>query len=139
MQLKLTRSQKSSGMLSKAVVFCLDARAELSAEERENMDRYKLGGLIIYNSEKSKRHLENTRAGLERGGTGFVSAAVSLAMAQLSLNITMDSLARGHHIECKDMVELLGAEEAVMEGCQNMRLYLETAATFDGREQVVEF
>ena len=62
MQLKLSRSQKSSGMLSKSVVFCLDARADLTQEERHLIDKYKLGSQVIYNSAASAKHLANASA-----------------------------------------------------------------------------
>ena len=140
MQLKLQRSQKSSGMISKSVVFCLDARVELTPEEAENVQKYKLGSMVIYNSEASKRHLaagDAAAASSTAGGVG--KAFVRLAMAKLSLNISIDSLTRGHHIECKDLEELLGAEEAVMEGCKTLKMYLDAAGTFDGREVVVDF
>jgi hypothetical protein len=47
MQLKLRRSQRSGGMLGKKVVFALDARADLSEEERELISKYGLGSLVV--------------------------------------------------------------------------------------------
>ena len=57
----------------------------------------------------------------------------------MSLRITVYGLISGQHVECKDMNELLGAEQAIVEAAQNLRTYLNAAATFDGREQVLEF
>jgi hypothetical protein len=126
-------------MMSKTVVFCLDARAEYSAEEQANIKKYKLGGQNIYNSSKSAAQLAKGSAALASGTAGgLLSGAVSLAMSRLSLNISIDSLANGHHIETESLDELLGAEEAIMQGCQNAKMYLEAAATFDGQERVVE-
>ena len=140
MQLKISRSQKASGMLSKSVVFCLDARVDLSQEERHLIDKYKIGAQVIYNSAASAKHLANAGAALAGPGVGtLLKGTVSLAMSKLSLNITIDSLAKGHHIECKDLDEVLGAEEAIMQGCRLMKAYLDTAATFDGREVVIDF
>jgi hypothetical protein len=34
---------------------------------------------------------------------------------------------------------LLGAEGAIMDACKNLKAYLDTAQTFDGREEVLEF
>lgn len=65
-------------------------------------------------------------------------ASVSATMAALSLRITIDSLIRGVHVECKSMNELLEAENAIREAAANLKAYLETAATFDGREEVIE-
>jgi hypothetical protein len=41
MQLKLRRSQRSAGMLGRAVMFMLDARLELKAEEAANVKKYR--------------------------------------------------------------------------------------------------
>ena len=139
MKLKLQRSQKSSGMISKSVVFALDARVELTPEEQDNLKKYKLGNQVIYNSEKSKKHLEVAGAALNAGAGGLLKGAARLAMAKLSLNITIEGLMRGQHIECKDLDELLGAEEAIMEACRSLKTYLDTAITFDGREVVIDF
>lgn len=138
MQLKISRSQKTSGMLGNTIVFCLDARADLSNEERHLIEKYKLGNQVIYNSATSAKHLENVKAAASGGGS-LIKGAISLAIAKLSLNISINSLTKGHHIECKDIDELLGAEEAIMQGCQALKAYLETATTFDGRETVIDF
>ncbi len=140
MKLKLSRSQKTGGMMSKTVTFCLDARAELTDEESSDVKKYKLGNQVIYNSETSKRHLDSTADGLGSGSLGgLMKGAVGLAMSKLSLNITIDSLVKGHHIEAKDMDEALGAEEAIRSACESMKAYLAAAATFDGSEQVFEY
>ena len=60
-------------------------------------------------------------------------------MMALSLRVTVDCLMTGQHVECKDLDELLGAEAAILDACKNLKAYLETAVTFDGREEVVEF
>ena len=140
MQLKLTRSQRESGVLSRAVLFCLDARVQLTPEEQASVNRYKLGGQLIYNSEASKQRVKAGEAAMADGtGSGGFKALAQFALARLHLNITVDSLQRGQHIECKSLDELLGAEEALMEACQNLRAYLDTAASFDGREVLVDF
>lgn len=61
------------------------------------------------------------------------------AMAALRLNVPVRGLERGQHIECKSMEELLAAEDAIMEACENLKKYLDVAATFDGREMLVDF
>jgi hypothetical protein len=54
MLLKIKRAQKSSMMGS--AVFALDFRAEVSREERDLIDRYKLGKDIIYSSENFRKN-----------------------------------------------------------------------------------
>ena len=51
MQLKLRRSQRAGGMLGGKVIFALDARAELSADEQELVRKHALGKLVVYDSE----------------------------------------------------------------------------------------
>ena len=57
----------------------------------------------------------------------------------MNLNITINELERGKHVECKDMDELIGAEDAVINACENLKGYLARAATFDGREILIDF
>lgn len=140
MKLKLSRSQKTTGMMSKSVTFCIDARTELTPDEADDVKKYKLGSQVIYNSEASKRNMERGMSNLESGSVGgLMKGAVGLAMHKLTLNITIDSLTKGQHIEAKDMDEALGAEQAIRQACESMKAYLTAAATFDGREQVIEY
>ena len=139
MQLKIQRSQRTSGLMGKTVVFCLDARIELTPDETASVKKYKLGGQVIYNSNAALKHMEAGAAAVASGGAGgLLRGAARLAMTKMSLNITIDGLTSGQHVECKDLDEMLGAEEAIMEGCRVLRGYLGVASTFDGRETVID-
>lgn len=137
MQLKIKRSQKDS-MLG-AAVFTLDARLDLTAKEQADIKRYKLGNQVVYNSESSRKHIEKGDAAMDGSTLGYAKALASFAMAGLKLNITVNGLEKGQHIECKTLDEVMGAEQALVEACQNTKAYLSTAATFDGRETVLDF
>jgi hypothetical protein len=139
MLLKIRRSQREGGLISKNVIFCLDARADFTAQEQQNITRYKLHNQMIYNSEASARHL--AKADAQRDGSlgGSLKSLALVAMAAMKLNISIASLQRGQHVECKSLDELLGAEQAIMTACENLKGYLDTAATFDGREVLVDF
>lgn len=153
MQLKLKRSQRAGGMLGGKVLFGLDARAELTSDERSLVQKYALGKIVVYDSEARKKHANNSYGHFDdaahSGGYDAASAGKSLwknargiasaAMMALSLRVTVDGLMSGQHIECKELDELLGAEAAILDACKNLKGYLETALTFDGREEVVEF
>ncbi len=153
MQLKLKRSQRSGGLMGGKVFFGLDARTDLSNEEQGLVKKYGLGKLVVYDSEARKKHNESAYGHFDDAantqGVGFSSAGRSLwknargiasaAMMALSLRVTVDSLMSGQHIECKDLDELLGAEAAILDACKSLKAYLDTALTFDGREEVVEF
>lgn len=147
MKLILRRLQRSGGMLSNKVVFGLNARADLTSDEQSLVSKYRLGQYVVYDSEARKRHGDAANSHFDdatRSSTGrslwkSARGLASAAMAALSLRITIDSLAQGQQIECKDLDELLGAEAAIREACNNLKAYLETALTFDGREEVIEF
>lgn len=147
MQLKLQRSQRAGGLTGSTIHFCLDVRADYTPEERTNINRYKLGGQVIYNSRAAKRHFETAEAHLDRSQEGTVGnrvaglarGAFSMALANMQLSISIASLGRGHHIECKDLEELLESEDAVRNACKNLTRYLEVASTFDGSEVVIEY
>ena len=156
MALKLKRSRHSNVMGK--IFFVLDARIDLNAEEHALVKKYGLGGSSIYESQARAKHREATNAHLEStrehpslfdspasqflglGKTLFRigRASVSATIAAYSKNITVDSLIRGEHIKCDSMNELLVAENAIREAAQNLKGYLEEAATFDGREEVIE-
>ena len=141
MQLKLSRSQRT-GIMSRNVTFMLDARLDLNAEEAASVRRYGLGKLVVYNSAAAEKHREQLSRALddmERREGGIFRARLHAAMIRLSLQVTIDSLTRGQHIECKDLDELLGAEDAIKEACESARAYIKVAKTFDGREEVIDF
>jgi hypothetical protein len=147
MQLKIQRSQRMGGVLGNAVIFCLDVRAAYAAEEAANIAKYKLGREVIYNSEATRRHLTNMNAHIDRfesdnlkdKAVGLVKGMASLAMAKMNLTVSVGSLGRGHHIECKDLPELLEAEETIMDMCRKLKQFLAAAASFDGSIILVDF
>lgn len=147
MQLKLKRSQRAGGMLGGKIIFALDARTDLSPDEKGLVSKYALGKLVVYDSEERKKRGEAAYGHFDEGASSSLGRSLwksargmaSAAMMTLSLRVTVDSLMSGQHIECKDLDELLGAEAAILNACKNLKAYLETAQTFDGREEVVEF
>lgn len=148
MQLKLKRTQRSGGLMGGKIIFALDARADLSADEKALVQKYALGKTVVYDSEARKKraeaaygHFDEAAAGASAGRSLWKNARgiASAAMMALSLRVTVDGLVSGQHIECKDLDELLGAEGAIRNACENLKAYLETAGTFDGREEVLEY
>jgi hypothetical protein len=149
MLLKIKRSQRTSAGITTKIFYVLDARAELTPQELNDVKKYKLGDDVLYNSKGSREALEKA------AGHGAVAAVSNLpmtmtlsagakalayrALSSMHLNITINGLIKGVHVECKDMDELLGAEEAVLSGFKSLKSYLDTAATFDGREVVIGF
>lgn len=147
MQLKIQRSQRVGGVIGSKVFFCLDVRADYSPEESRNIQRYRLGPEIIYSSQTARKHIEQAKAHMDRTHSrdlkeqlgGLARGAFSMALAKMSLNITIESLGYGHHIECKDLQELSDAEDTVRQACKDVTRYLQVAATFDGSETVIDY
>jgi hypothetical protein len=152
MQLKIRRSQRMGGVMGGTPVFQVDARVEFTAQEAADVEKYKLGRTILYDSKNAQKHKEALAANPGMAGMDITSAAhwagagmnlakgaFSFAASKLSLTITVDSLQRGQRIELKDLEEVMGAEAAVKEACQWLRMYLDTAATFNGDDELVEY
>jgi hypothetical protein len=127
-------------MFGNKVIFGLDARIHPSAEEQALIRRYKLGGEVVYASDTARKHAAAAVEASESGTfAGLAKTAMSAGMASISLRCTIDSLCSGQRIECKDLPDLLAAEEAIVQACNNTKAFLEAAATFDGRELVMDF
>lgn len=137
MQLSLRRSQRKSGMMSRDVIFCLHAQIRLTNEERHAIDEYKLGKLTVYNGEKTREHAAKGQAALAEGK--LIRGLASAARSALSLRLTIDNLATGQDVECKSLDEVLDAEAAIREACENCKQYIETAQSFDGKEETIDF
>lgn len=67
-----------AGVVSTKIFFCLDARVELTAEERSDVTKYKLGSLVIYNSEAAKKHLGASVAAVATGSAMRVANPVAV-------------------------------------------------------------
>ena len=149
MQLQLKRSQRTGGLGGGKIYFALDARLQLSPEEKALVNKYKLAKQSLYDSETRKKHLAmgeahindftDRNAGVGSSMVSYGKAWASALMANLSLKVTIESLTEGQHIECKDLDELLGAEEAIHTSCRNIKGYLGVAECFDGREEIINF
>lgn len=139
MRLFFRRSQRTGGMLSSTPIFALDARIELTNDEKELVRKYQMNREILYTSEEAKQHAASFAGAInQQGWRSLANAAVSRARYALSLKCTVDSLVKGQHIECKDVGELVAAESALIEAAQTLKGYLQAAVSFDGREELIE-
>jgi len=119
--------------MSKSAVFELYAQVHLSEEEQNSVRTYKIGDEVVYNSEAAAKHLAAGAA------SGIVGGLARLALAKMSLNITINSLTQGQTVKCSTLEEVITAEDAVKNACANVRTYLDIAATFDGREEIYNY
>jgi hypothetical protein len=123
MKLLLRRDQRS-GLMGK-VIFTLDVRAEISGEERACIDKYKLGKEILY--------ARNTDMPQDEGWKGVGKLLVFHAM---NLTISVKDLVSGKRVECKDILEMLAAENQIKDAAINFGRILEAAAHFGGEEVI---
>ncbi len=125
MKLLLRRNQRS-GMLGMGNIhFTLDVRAELTPDEQKNVTTYKLGRTVLY-----------SRGELTDKGAGLLGLASCLAFKMMNISVSIDDLASGKRIECKDIVEMLAVESQIKEAAQTFKAVLEAAAQFGGEEVV---
>jgi len=79
MQLKLTRSQRTGGLMGKTI-FVLDARADLTPDEKGLVKKYALGKLVVYDSDARKKHQEAAYANFGDGGSIQESTSTARTM-----------------------------------------------------------
>jgi hypothetical protein len=119
--LVLRREQRSSVMGN--AVFSLEVRATITPEERANIARYKLGKAVLY-----------SRDTLADPGKGLLGLATRAAFKAMNIAVTIDDLAGGKRIECKDILEMLAVEGQIKEAAVTFKQVLEAAAHFGGDE-----
>jgi len=126
MKILLRRDQKSAGLMGNKIVYSLAVRAELSEEEKANINKYRLGEEQLYSQK-------------EYGGPteGIKGLAFALAHRLTNLTINVNDLAKGKVVECKDIMEMLAAEDKIKLAAQNFKAWLEAMAHFGG-EEVIE-
>jgi len=108
------------------ITFSLEVRADLTADERASIAKYKLGDTMLYQSHE-----------MTDRGSGLLGVASRLAFKALTISVSVKDLVNGKKIECKDIVEMLAAEDQIKEAAQTFVQVLHAAATFGG-EEVIE-
>jgi hypothetical protein len=114
-------------MLGKQI-YSLQVRADLSGEEKANIQKYKLGDTVLY------QKYDMDRINDLPGFGGFMSAMIA-SSTQVELRVR--SLEAGTTIDCKDILEMIGIEALIKEAAVNFKAILEASAKFGG-EEVVE-
>jgi hypothetical protein len=125
MKLLLRRDQQTSGLIRSTVTFAITVRAELTAEERSNVLKYKLGDSLLY-----------SRGELTDKGSGLLGLASRAAFHMMNISVTVNDLVTGKRIECKDIMEMLGVQEQIKEAAANFKAVLDAAAHFGGDEVI---
>lgn len=162
MHLLLSRRQHDEeGLLSTSTIFELEGRLDLDEEERFMFDKYELGDRVIYNSDAFLQHLyeadsyreaaakadENlprardvseTVGGLAEILSNSVLALTYNLLGKVSLQLTLQNLLDGFHVESEDLEEILTVEGRTRESVRFTAEYLDTVCTFDGSEELSE-
>lgn len=121
MKLLIRRDQRA-GMMGK-VIFTLDVRADISDDERGRINKYKLGKELLY--------VKNTDVPQDEGWKGVGKLLVFHA---LNITVSVNDLVSGKRIECKDILEMLAAEQQIKDAAINFGRVLEAASHFGGEE-----
>ena len=119
MKLILQKDQKS-GFGSKPK-YVLDAKVELTTEENQNVNKYKVGKTILYTNME--------------GGSGLLG---KLSTKLIGTELTVDGLLKGKKVEMADFFEMIALEEIVKESCQNFKIMLDNMSNFGG-DEIIEF
>ena len=121
MKIVLERNQKSTGMMTTKQVFSVAFRAEVSQEERDAINKYKLADEVLYQSHDVQ------------GGSGITGMLQRAYMRSKIKSISVRDLVNGKTIECDDITEMLEVEAQVVEAAGGLKNVLEAALTFGGR------
>ena len=127
MKLLIRRDQRTGGLLGGKMIFVLHVRADIAQHEKDAIAQYKLSDCILYARDPVQLESE--------GGIGGVAKLWIKHM--LNITVLVRDLVEGKTIECKDILEMLAAEEQVKTAAQNFVIMLRAAMGFGG-EEVVE-
>ncbi len=133
MQLRLKRGQKA-GMTGN-VTFKLYFIVDLDAEEAADLQKYKFGKDVVYETPMGAAASAGLRGaeGMSGIGRGLVSTLAAKALNQI---LTVNDMVNGKEIACKDIGEMIAAEEQIKEACQGLSRILHACRRFEGEEVI---
>jgi len=123
MKLILERSQRAGGVLSNKNIFTLKVQAEVSQAERDLINKLSLADDVLYQSHE-----------IVDPGSGIVGLAWRMYTNAKIDKLIVRELVNGKTFEAENIVVMKGLEGQIMEAAQNLKLILDAAATFGGRE-----
>jgi len=122
MKLILSKEQQKKGMMGGKIVYLLTVKADLTDEEKSNLEKYGMSDTVLYSDVE---------------GDPAASAWKAIKTIATSTVINVSNLAYGRTIECKNFMEIMQIEQQVITACQNLKSILEAMANFEG-ERVIE-
>ena len=121
MKLLLRRDQRP-GLLGKPV-FVFEVRADLSPDEKAQIEKYRLGDTLLYQSGDEVKHDGSIR--------GFLASWSHNAKIK---TICVRDLANGSRHECKSIIEMLDLEAGLKTAAERFMALMRAAANFGGEE-----
>ena len=131
MKLKLRRNQQS-GITGK-VTFKLFFIVDLDADEAAALQKYKFGKHVVYETPKGAAASEALKMASGLGGFGRGLAA-HIAAKAFDHILTVNDMLNGKEIICKDIDEMIAAEEQIKDACQTLSRILYMCQHFEGEE-----
>src|ERR1051326_8728806 len=120
MRLVIKRDQQMKGMLGNKASFQIAAQVETTPEERKAITQYGLGDTVLYQKFEVQ------------GGSGLLGMASRAMLNATNVVVTVNSLVNGCRVECKNVVDMLGVEEQIVEGAKQFKQVLHAAMHFGG-------
>jgi hypothetical protein len=132
-QLKLVRFNRieRSGRTS----YVLRAHVELNDEAHFLVRKYHLDRTVVYDNMRHRHVSHDCTAQNLIGRNTSTNEDSSLP----SFYFTIDSLISGVQIECKNLHQLLDIEQAITQACENTKIMVQDAQTFEGRADSLGF
>jgi hypothetical protein len=119
MKLVLQKNQKSGFT---KIIYVLEAKVELTDDEKKNIQKYKIGKTLLFTN----------MADRGSGVAGMVSRAL------MGIEITVNDLVNGKKIEVKDFFQMFTMEDQIKEACKNFKAILDAMASFGG-DEIIEY
>jgi len=134
MKLKLRRSQKSG--LTGNVTFKLFFIVDLDPEEAAALKKYKFGKQVVYETPKGAAAAEGLKMAAAAGGLRGMGRGLAATIAAKAFNqiLTVNDMVDGKEIACKDIDEMIAAEEQIRDACTSLSRILYICQNFEGEE-----
>ncbi len=128
MELLLSKSQKSGLLGMGAIVFILNIKTKLTDEEQSLVKKYKMGKEVVY---------EKLAVGAAVSGmSGITGVLTAITAKALRLVFTVDDLVKGRSIECKDILDMIAAEQQIRDAADGLWGILQASKNFEGEEVI---
>lgn len=128
MELLLSKTQKQGMLGMGSIIFVLNIKTRLSDEEQALVKKYKMGKEVVY---------EKLPIGAAVAGMGGIAGALTAITAKaLKLVFTVDDLVKGRVIECKDILDMIAAEQQIRDAADGFWGIIQASKNFEGEEVV---